>query len=284
MNMDKMLNSFSKGIVSLTLLAFFVPAQASYMHAAAPRVGGSEVGSNVPVVGTVVYDVGGPFASGPARVEFSNYPVPYILATAESKRVNLFETTRTNSAYGEMRYTFDILAQPLQTVPVTFDGLFRFTINNASVGGGHYVYMSVFSATGYAGINALFGYGTTDVNSGSNGGFIDVNWTGSATQSAGRFFGGLPFTTDAQGRATGTVVLEAQAVANNAQGDGISTAYIDPRFEIDAYWLALNPGATLSITPGVGNEIAAVPEPSTVLTLLAGLVSLRSAVRRPYGG
>lgn len=279
--MDKMLHSLSKGIASLTLLAFFAPAQASYSHfASSPGLGGMYGESKVPVVGTVVYenDAGSPYVSGLSRVEFASSPVPYILATAESESPN---SVRTNSAYGEMRYTFEVLAQPLQTVPVTFNGLFDFTVNKARSGGGHYVYFSVQSATGNAGMNALFGYGTTEVTTGSTGGSIDATWAGSATHSAGSFFGGLPLTTDAQGRATATVVLEAQAFAQSIYGYGLSTAYIDPRFAIDAYWLALNPGATLAITPGVGNEISPVPEPEAYLMFGIGIAvaAIRSRKR-----
>lgn len=87
--------------------------------------------------------------------------------------------------------------------------------------------------------------------------------------------------TDATGRASRSVKLQAGVSANGSYGEGLATVYIDPRFEIDADWLALNPSAAaLEITPGVGNQIAAVPEPGTMATMFAGLVAMAAALRR----
>lgn len=61
-----------------------------------------------------------------------------------------------------------------------------------------------------------------------------------------------------------------------------TNAYLDPFFSIDPNSLALNPNASLSFTPGVGNlnPLAAVPEPETYAMMLLGLGLIGFTTRR----
>jgi PEP-CTERM motif len=284
---DMMFKQFSNGVACAALCVFLVPAEASYRHLAAARPNSVAFGeSNVPIAGKVVY--GGHFShdftSGFTRVEFASDPVPYILASAaiENLRGEAF-----NGAYGVMEYTFEVLAAPLQAVPVTFHGLFSFSSLRVPSGGGNFVHFSVYptpyvvdNTPSSAGMSASFGSSSTEVFSGGTLGYTDVNWKGSLTQVTGSFAGGLTVTTDAFGRASRTVRLEAGVSVNGSYSPGLASAYIDPQFEIDAGWLASNPSAGLAITAGVGNEVGVVPEPSTVATMLLGLAALGASMRR----
>ena len=99
----------------------------------------------------------------------------------------------------------------------------------------------------------------------------------------GTFDGTLDMLTGADGTVIGSVQLFAGAGTNTAFVRASAAAFIDPRLEIDSAFLAANPGATLTITPGVGNEImnvTAVPEPETYALMLAGFAALVYRARR----
>ena len=93
--------------------------------------------------------------------------------------------------------------------------------------------------------------------------------------ASGSFSGTLMGATDANGQGQGSVSLMASASAGNSR---LSWAFIDPMFTIDASYLAAHPEASLTLPPGVGNAITAVPEPQALLLMLAGLAAL--ALRR----
>lgn len=86
--------------------------------------------------------------------------------------------------------------------------------------------------------------------------------------------------TDAAGRGIGTVSMTATAGAA-VSGTG-SWAFIDPRFEIDPTYLALNPTAAFARLPGMGNDLAMmpVPEPGSALLLSGAMLGLCIAARR----
>jgi hypothetical protein len=85
--------------------------------------------------------------------------------------------------------------------------------------------------------------------------------------------------TGADGRGIGVVSMKANA---GAGGGSESWAFIDPRFEIDLTYLALNPTASFELLPGMGNDLAMmpVPEPSSALLLIGGMLGLGVASRR----
>ena len=89
--------------------------------------------------------------------------------------------------------------------------------------------------------------------------------------------------TGADGKVIGQVQLFAGANINIFFRSASAAAFIDPHLEIDAAWLAANPGARLTIEQGVGNDISSVssvPEPSTYALLLAGLAATAVSTRR----
>lgn len=85
---------------------------------------------------------------------------------------------------------------------------------------------------------------------------------------------------------SGALYTDAQTVGNIFDGPqsifASSSSYLDPFFSIDPAYLALNPSASLSFTPGVGNlnPLAAVPEPETYAMMLLGLGLIGFTARR----
>jgi hypothetical protein len=111
-----------------------------------------------------------------------------------------------------------------------------------------------------------------------------VNSAGSPAYFGGSAYGTITGTfmapTDAGGRGIGLVQMNAFA---SAGGNGLeSWAFIDPRFEIDPTYLALNPTAAFELLPGMGNELAImpVPVPGSALLLSGGMLGLLVASRR----
>jgi hypothetical protein len=191
------------------------------------------------------------------------------------------------SGGGIMTYNFTVAAQPFTAVPINFSGLFASSTTPASAGYGAFtsfdiqtVNSSVFTNSSFAsffrgdcGAPICLQY-TTSTNTTYTSTQLDLS------QVSGSFQGTLNMLTGASGSVTGSVQILASAGVNVFFVPASATAFIDPHLEIDSMFLAANPGASLSITAGVGNAISAVPEPATYALTLAGLVGLTVAAKR----
>lgn len=79
--------------------------------------------------------------------------------------------------------------------------------------------------------------------------------------------------------------LTAQSWWSNGgirEGAASASAYLDPYISIDPTWARTNPGYSVTVTPGFGNEAPtnSVPEPETYTLLLSGLVLMGAIDRR----
>lgn len=189
---------------------------------------------------------------------------------------------------GIMTYRFEVAAQPFSNVPIDFSGLFSsFQGDGGSLAGTSFTIQTVNSSVSTYSTFQSYLYG--DCGAPTCLQFTTFNnTTFTSTQSDvshvdGTFQGSLDMLTGADGKVIGSVQLFAGANLDVNFLSASATAYIDPRLEIDAAFLATHPGATLTITPGVGNEIpgvTAVPEPSTYALMLAGLALVGATLKR----
>jgi hypothetical protein len=107
--------------------------------------------------------------------------------------------------------------------------------------------------------------------------------SGSPSSATGSFSGVLMGGTDANGDGRGMVQLRALASAGGSSAQ--SWAFIDPSLTIAPSFLAAHPESSLTLPPGVGNAVTAVPELQSQALLLAGLAGLGVlATRRQRAG
>ncbi len=109
----------------------------------------------------------------------------------------------------------------------------------------------------------------------------------------GDFFGGEIYVQlDSNGYRDISVELQARAFITPTPENGIrddppvlTFAFLDPHFEISSWFLNANPGYSLSVLDGFGNDTLAngnsVPEPGTLGLLLLALVLLCQIRRQP---
>jgi len=95
----------------------------------------------------------------------------------------------------------------------------------------------------------------------------------------GKFSGIINLKTNEFGEARGGITMLAYAVMSY-QGTESAEAFIDPYLQIDPNWLIANPGATLVLPQGVGNQLSSVPVPGAVWLFGSGLLGLLALKRQ----
>jgi len=191
------------------------------------------------------------------------------------------------SGGGNMTYRFEVTAQPFTSVPIDFSGLY--SSYQGSRGSAAQTLFSIQTVNSSVSTYATFQsylYGCDTPGCLQYTTFGNTTYTSvqsDALHVEGAFQGMVDMLTGADGKVVGQVDLRASAYLNHYFINAGATTFIDPHLEIDAGFVAANPGATLTITPGVGNDIAgipAVPEPSTYALLLGSVALVGAATRR----
>lgn len=243
-------------------------------------------------------------ANGSGFVEFASSPAPYVHI-----RVQSVDAGASLAAY--LKYSFAIQGAADSFVPVNFSA--NYNVQNESNATTSLVRMEMrgwqpasttASGTG-ADISCYGGACKTwkeVFGPGSSESLIDATLIGgsgpvSASWAIGVISGTFMVPTGALGQGFGNVEIFAKAHAfghedfiypSLVRSSGLAWAFIDPKFEIDPAYLALNPSTALQIVAGVGNESALmpVPEPSSYLLMSVGALclALRARRRRHAGG
>jgi len=219
-------------------------------------------------------------------LEIASGPVPFVSAQAFA------HNTRgeiSGSASGSLYYQFSVNGPALSFVSVNFRSVFAVSafadiIPNANIARA-VVSAQIGNATFTISPTTLRNEGIMTYGSlpGTSSWFnTQLAGTPAFESWSGVMLGGTSIATDANGYGVGLVLLHAEAFAyaQVSQLDMIGTAYIDSELRLDEVWLAANPGASLTLREGVGNEVSsmAVPEPGMVFGVL-GLFLLSQFVR-----
>ena len=275
----------SLALVASGIVGFSCSSFAQYEATA--YVGSQQIGHTT-TPGDVGYSVGGDPQNFMGVVNFTSSPIASVGA---SSLVTNLGGEAILAAGGLVTYRFEVTGQPFTNVPIDFSGIFtslQQSQSSALTATSLTIQTVNSSVSTYSTFRSFF-YG--DCGAPTCLTFTTHNATVTFAQSnvhnvEGTFEGSLEMLTGATGRVIGLVQLNTSATSHAFFGTSGAGAYIDPHLEIDAAFLVANPGTTLTITAGVGNDIAgvtAVPEPSTHALVLAGLAAMALSAHRRAG-
>ncbi len=277
--------SRSKKLLLMMCVAVFSPNSFAQYLVESYLPSGYE-SSNTP--GDVSFNYNRSDASGDATavVAFTSSPVASVSFSATA--FNPLGGIALTSNGGFLTYRFEVAAQPFTQVPIDFSGIYSsYQGARGSLAATSFTIQSVNSSASTYSTFQSYLYG--DCGSTACLQFTTFNNTSfTSMQSdvshvAGTFEGSLNMLTGADGLVIGSVQLYAGANLSIGYVSASATAFIDPHLEINAAFLAANPGATLTITPGVGNLVSAVPEPGSYALMVGGLAVIAILTRRRAG-
>lgn len=272
------LRHLSQAFFTLAIITAPLASHAQY-QATAYVPNGSVIGqTNTP--GDITYSYSaGPFS---ANVSFTSDPiasVTYAANTAANPATNQY------SGGGIMTYTFAVAAAPFTNVPIDFFGLYSSIQGSAGqLASSSFTIQTVNSSVyTYSTFESYFAGNCAAPTCLQFTTFNNTTYTtfqSNAQNVSGSFQGTLQMLTGVNGTVTGSVQLFAGANIASGLSSTSATVFIDPYLQISPAFLSANPTATLSITPGVGNAVSAVPEANTLLMMLSGLLAVSAVYRR----
>ncbi len=232
-------------------------------------------------------------------VTFDSAPLPYVYANTTVYNPVGFVL---QSNEGSMLYSFDITGAPASSyVPVSFRGLFSMRGDDLNLGfipadsRETKVNFSISSAawdSNFADTRILkfetdcrFFHcpASTPILQNDIQSSIAFEYDSVKTNGvSGEFWGNLMMMTNQFGQARGLVRLGAYTKFNGGMTPNPTSveAVIDPYLFIDPTWLISNPGASLSLPQGIGNQPSAVPVPAAAWLFGSGLLGLLGLKRQ----
>ena len=207
-----------------------------------------------------------------SSITFSSSPAPYVQASAENWIDDPRQWNPSGAIGGSMLYQMAVHGTPNTLVPVGYDGQFSVSgtyLNAARAEVWPQTSASVTMVIGQNYFKLECGLGICDK---TVAGVTEWDTAVGADLYSGWISGRTGISLNESGTGIVTIILAAQALAHTGfVGIASANAFIDPKFYIDPDYLAANPGTALAFTPGVGNDIAAVPEPASGWLILLGL-------------
>jgi hypothetical protein len=249
---------------------------------------GTTLMANTPHAGPTVYQSGGYESSGNystlASIVFSPTPAPYVQATATNWINDIRNWNPSSAIGGSMLYQIAIHGPANGLVPLVFDG--RYAMWGDYLAGGADVWPQASANVNFTvGSSTYLKYscGNHTCERTLSSGITAWDTSFDIDGVAGWFNGRTGIALDGSGSGVVTVILSASAFAHVGNVGSVSaTAFIDPAFSIAPDYLAVHPETTLTLPTGVGNAVAAVPEPSSSLLFAGGLLLLIGKGKRAF--